>query len=204
VITHDQKVYPFIDLDKVTDVISKYYNRKIKKSLYFEISKKVTVFGAFWTPELYSRICFLERKPSGISNEFLKENREQKWFHRIHLSFDELNSCYRARKRNNRHLLYFNINKHYKQFCKKNPATCLFFHLMAHELQHCVQFDKVEYKEISFNGVSKSNKFETRKKDIDNFQLPNDKYYYTEFESDAEIGAIKNGPKLVEIYLSQS
>ena len=172
----------YLDFDKIDEPFLKKLIKskfsKIKKPVYINIDQKlIRAFGMYNSVYLYN----FKRYSRFWTEDFVEEVEKHKGdFHRVTLSYGFLYNAFHDKRISKVETKNWGISKHYSDLKKEYPYAYL-FHLLSHELQHAQQSEStIQYK-------------------MDNWP----EYHYlkeqkcnSDIEFDAEVAAIKKGPKM--------
>ena len=172
----------YLDFDEVDEqslkrlVKSKF--SKIKKPIYINIDQKlITSYGLYNALYLYN----FERYSKFWTYDFIEEVEKHKGdFHRITLSYSFLYNAFHDRSLSKVETKMWGIKDHYSDLRREHSYAYL-FHLLSHELQHAQQNEStIQYKMENWPE----------------YHYLKDQKCSSEIEFDAEVAAIKKGPKM--------
>ena len=184
-----------IDESSLKQCIRKHFY-KIKRPVYIEVDKKLERAYGMQTV-LYLKDY--ENHSQHWTPNFIKEvESKDNYFHRIKLSYEYLDVAFHNQAKSKRQTKKWGLNEHYDFKRGQYPFVYL-FHVLSHELQHSQQIEEASGK--SFPYVVLSNLFFQ-------YKSPNWKEYHylhdqgckVEMEFDAELAALKKGPKMLRTY----
>jgi len=197
-----------VDWDTVWEIVREIYADKIDRPVYITSSLAYKSFAGVHSCKSYLNVLYKRVWPRGITQNMLDEAKEKGgWFHNIKMSSTALlyavqvesDPIAKARDKD-----VWDVKSHYTGHALKNYRIPVYiFHLIAHELQHAIQTDKVDWKTLKQcrGSFAKSKAYDINHNI--NVRQFKDKYYHTPIEADAEAGAREWGPLMVEMYIEK-
>ena len=184
--------YPEFKIDEgvLKSAIIKCFS-KIKKPLYIHINRNLIQSHGLHRRDWITEI---ERYPAVWPPHFVSEIKNNgDLFHSISLSYEYLYNAFHNKRQSNLDTETWHIRKYFDFDPTDYPYMYLFF-LLAHELQHAQQCDRLRMKNY------KDSKCYVQYKKSNWKEYEDVEHNYNIFEFDAEIASINKTLKLYESY----
>ena len=184
-----------IDESSLKRCIRKHFY-KINRPVYIEVDKKLeNAYG------MQTVLCIedYENHSQHWTSNFIKEvNSKDDHFHRIKLSYGYLDTAFHNQTKSKRQTKNWGLSDHYEFKRGQYPFVYL-FHVLSHEMQHSQQVEESSGRFFPYVVVSDL---------FLQYKTPNWKEYNylkeqgckVEMEFDAEVAALKKGPKMFRTY----
>ena len=206
-----------INWDEVKKIMKELFTDQMNRPVYFQMGlAKESTSGTHSIKNHKTLIS--NRKPRGISASFVEEVQKNEWYHKVEISGKTIIRVFNFFKDfailDASTVDHWKLKDYYdKDTLLKFPWLCVFFHILAHELQHAKQTDSLNWDDIPKKDFGQGKKrmlnvkarvYDLTYTDFNTNRLPEDSYYRDNpTEADAEIAAQEWGPIMVEMYLER-